>query len=103
MEEAIGKFVDGLETQESSGFDSIHRLIQRMPVPVLMENRTMTRADALGSNVYEINLWPWSFARSNPRMGGLTVDQTFERQVAAGEASKERVAENRQRRKAGNA
>jgi hypothetical protein len=30
-----------------------------------------------GSNVYEDNLWLWSFARGKPRLGGLTFDQTF--------------------------
>ncbi len=33
-------------------------------------------------------------------LGGLSVEKTFEMQVAAGEASKERAAENRRRRKA---
>ncbi len=42
----------------------------------------------------------WSFARSKPRLCGLSVEKTFKRQVAAGEASKERAAENRRRRKA---
>ena len=57
-----------------------------------------------GSNVYEVNLWLWSFARGKPRLGGpgLSVEKTFEslRQVAANEASKERAAENCRRRKA---
>ena len=53
-----------------------------------------------GSNVYEVNLW---FARGKPRLCGLSVEKTFERQVEAGEASKERAAENRRRRKAGKA
>ncbi len=53
-----------------------------------------------GSNVYEVNLWLWSFARGKPRLGGLSVEKTFERQVAANKASKERAAENRRRRKA---
>ena len=48
----------------------------------------------------EVNLWLWSFARGKPRLGGLSVEQTFERQVAANEASKERAAENSRRRKA---
>jgi hypothetical protein len=60
MEEAISKFVEGLESQD--------------------------------------------FARASgkPRLGGLSVsvEKTFERQVAAGEASKERAAENRRRCKA---
>ncbi len=53
------------------------------------------------SNVYEVNLWLWSFARGKPRLGGLGVEQTFERQHLlcrlAGETSKEHVAENSQR------
>ncbi len=59
-----------------------------------------------GSNVYEVNLWLWSFfpgKPGKPRLGGLSVEKTFERQVAAGEASKERAAEIRRRRKAGKA
>jgi hypothetical protein len=56
-----------------------------------------------GSNVYEVNLWLWSFARGKPHLGGLSVEKTFERQVTAGEASKERAAETRRRRKAGKA
>jgi hypothetical protein len=56
-----------------------------------------------GSNVYEVNLWLWSFARGKPRLGGLSVEKTFKRQVAAGEASKERVAGTRKRSKAGKA
>jgi hypothetical protein len=57
----------------------------------------------LGSKVYEVNLWLWSFARGKPRLCGLRVEKTFERQVAAGEASKERAAETRRRRMAGKA
>jgi hypothetical protein len=53
-----------------------------------------------GSDVYEVNLWLWSFARGKPRLGGLSVEKTFERQVAANEAIWERAAENRPRRKA---
>jgi hypothetical protein len=51
-------------------------------------------------NVYEVNLWLWSFASGKPRLGGLSVEKTFERQLAANKASKERAAENRRRRKA---
>jgi hypothetical protein len=56
-----------------------------------------------GSNVYEVNLWLWSFSRGKSRLGGLNIEKTFERQVAAGEASKDRAAETRQCRKAGKA
>jgi hypothetical protein len=50
--------------------------------------------------IYEFNLWLWGFARGKPRLGGLSVEKTFERQVAANEASKECAAENRRRLKA---
>ena len=51
-----------------------------------------------GRNVYdtEVNRRLWSFVRGKPRLDGLSVEKTFERQVA----SKERAAENRRRRKA---
>ena len=54
-----------------------------------------------GNHVYEVKLWLRSFARGKPRLGGLSVEKTLDRQVEAGEASKERAAENRRRRKAG--
>ena len=96
MEEAISKFVEGLEAQERSGFDDIHRLLKGLPVPVTKAIRVMTHAQAL-----EAQFLPnMTFARGKPRLGGLSVEQTFERQVAANEASKERAAENRRRRKA---
>jgi hypothetical protein len=33
MEEAIGRFMEGLEGQERAGFSQIHSLLQRLPVP----------------------------------------------------------------------
>ncbi len=53
-----------------------------------------------GSTIYAVNLWMRSFARGKPRLGGLSVEKTFEGQVEAGEASKKRAAETRRRRKA---
>jgi hypothetical protein len=47
MEEAISKFVEGLESQECSGFDDIHRLLQGLPVPVTKAIRLMTHAEAI--------------------------------------------------------
>ncbi len=44
MEEAISKFVEGLESQEHSGFDDIHRLLKSLPVPVAKAIRLMTHA-----------------------------------------------------------
>ena len=42
MEEAIGKFMEGLEGQERAGFSQIHSLLQRLPVPVQKETSSMT-------------------------------------------------------------
>jgi hypothetical protein len=88
MEAAVSQpeFVAGLESQERSGFDNIHRLLQGLPVPVTKAIRPMTHAEAI-----EAQFLP---------MVGMSVEKTFERQVAASEASKERAAENRRRRKA---
>jgi hypothetical protein len=33
LEEAISKFMEGMELQESSGFQNINRLIHGLPVP----------------------------------------------------------------------
>jgi hypothetical protein len=33
-EEAINKFISGLDSQEHAGFDRLHRLLSRLPVPV---------------------------------------------------------------------
>jgi hypothetical protein len=47
MEEAIRKFMEGMERQESSGFQNINRLIHSLPVPEQKANRCMTHADAV--------------------------------------------------------
>ncbi len=47
MEEAISKFVEGLESQERSGFDDIHRLVKGLPLPVTKAIRLMTHAQAI--------------------------------------------------------
>jgi hypothetical protein len=35
-----------------------------------------------GSNFYEVNTWLWQFGRGKPRLGGLTIEETSERQDA---------------------
>ena len=50
MEEAIGKFMEGLESQESSCFPNINRLVQSLPVPVQKVTRSMTHSEALEDN-----------------------------------------------------
>jgi hypothetical protein len=47
MEEAISKFLDGLEGQERSGFKGMHSFLAKLPVPVTTETRSMTHAAAL--------------------------------------------------------
>ncbi len=77
MDEAISKFVKGLEAQEHSEFDDIHRLLKDLPLPVTYDCADTTPADGRrGSNVYEENLWLWSFACGKPRLGGLSVEKT---------------------------
>ncbi len=38
------------------------------------------------SNVYEVNPWLWQFGHGKPRLGGLTIEETAKRQVAASKA-----------------
>jgi hypothetical protein len=47
MEEAVSKFMEGMEGQESSGFQNINRLIHSLPVPEQKANRCMMHADAV--------------------------------------------------------
>ena len=47
MEEAIGKFLDGLEGQEHSGFKDMHRFLAKLPVPVTTKSSSMSHAAAL--------------------------------------------------------
>jgi hypothetical protein len=37
-----------------------------------------------GSNVYEVNTWLWQFGRGKPRLGGLTIEETSDRQDSSG-------------------
>ena len=46
-EEAISKFLDGLEQQERRGFTEIQTYLQRLPVPGSAEIRKMTHAEAI--------------------------------------------------------
>ena len=54
----------------------------------------------LGSNVYEVNPWLWQFGRGKPRLGGLSCEETDERNEAALQERSLRGAETRRRRKA---
>jgi hypothetical protein len=46
-EEAINKFLDGIEGQECSGFKDIHRFLNHLPVPAGTTTRSMLHADAI--------------------------------------------------------
>ncbi len=52
-----------------------------------------------GSNVYEVNPWLWQFGGGKPRMGGLTIEETAEKQDAASKSSDKRRKETREGRK----
>ena len=47
MEEAIDKFLDGLDGQERSGFEEMHRFLARPPIPSGKESQSMTHAKAI--------------------------------------------------------
>ena len=49
-----------------------------------------------GSNVYEVNPWLWQFGRGKPRLGGLTIEETLDRQDAARKASDKHRKETRE-------
>ncbi len=48
------------------------------------------------SNVYEVNTWLWQFGRGKPRLGGLTIEETSDRQDSARKASDKRWKETRE-------
>ena len=54
QEEAINRFMEGLEQQERSGFSQIDRLISSLPVPVLKKTRCMSHAQALEGGLFLI-------------------------------------------------
>jgi hypothetical protein len=45
-EDAINKFLDGMEDQERSGFKGIDRFLGRLPVPAGKETRSMSHSEA---------------------------------------------------------
>ena len=46
-EQAINKFLSGLECQEQAGFDRLHSLLSRLPVPVTTNGSKMSHTAAL--------------------------------------------------------
>ena len=50
-----------------------------------------------GSNVYEVNQWLWQFGRGKPHLGGLTVEETADRQLAKDVDRKKRAVETSRR------
>jgi hypothetical protein len=47
MEEAISRFMDGMEAQERGGFNDMHGLLGRLPVPTAKASQAITHKDAL--------------------------------------------------------
>ncbi len=48
MEEAISLFMDGMEAQERGGFNDLHGLLGRLPVPTVKAGQPITHTDAFG-------------------------------------------------------
>ncbi len=46
MNEVISRFMDGLEAQERGGFNDLHCLLGRLPVPTVKAGQAMTHKDA---------------------------------------------------------
>ncbi len=46
-EEAINKFISGLDSQEQAGFDRLHTLLSRLPVPVATNSSKMSHTAPL--------------------------------------------------------
>ncbi len=49
MEEAISRFMDGMEAQERGGFNDLHGLLGRLPVPTVKPSQAMARWKAVFS------------------------------------------------------
>jgi hypothetical protein len=47
MEEAISRFMDGMEAQERGGFNDLHGLLRRLQVPTVKAGQAMTHKEAL--------------------------------------------------------
>ena len=46
MEEAISKLMEGMESEECTGYNALHKLLQGLPVPEKKNVSSMTQADA---------------------------------------------------------
>ncbi len=67
---------------------------------VQMQLRRMAGVAAMSNSiVYEVNTWLWMFGRGKPRLGGLTIEETSDRQDSARKASDKRRKETRDGRK----
>ncbi len=47
MEEAISRFMDGMEAQEHGGFNDLHCLLGRLLMPIVKAGQAMTHKDKL--------------------------------------------------------
>ena len=54
MEEAISRFMDGMEAQERGGLNNLHGLLGRPPVPTAKASQAMTHKDALEGGFYPV-------------------------------------------------
>ncbi len=47
MEEAISRFLEGMEAQECCGFNDLHGFLGPLPLPTVKASQAMTHKDAL--------------------------------------------------------
>ena len=71
------------------------------PSDLPLEDSTDTAQESgrRGSNVYEVNQWLLEFGRGKPRLGGLSVTETEERQIAVLQDGAKRGHDTRTKRK----
>ncbi len=46
MEEAISKLMEGMESKGCTGYNTLHKLLQTLPVPAEKDSDSMTQAEA---------------------------------------------------------
>ena len=69
MEEAISRFMDGMEAQECCGFKDCHRLLERLPVPTVKPSQPMTDKLALLKTQYRQGFCEVGRALFTPQWG----------------------------------
>jgi hypothetical protein len=64
-----------------------HCPVSGKALPWKRQTRGARSAGCICSKVYVVNMWLWQFGRGKPRLGGLTIEETLDRQDSARKAS----------------